>query len=155
MLRVIGHADRILSEAVPGDPDEVRDFCIDLSLIPEICPGGSIRLVSRRESARDDAETYRVQDGLALGWLTVPLFYTVRLRVPVAGALSAELHPVPTIRVDSVIAFEPLETGCRLREYLRISAPRPLLGIAVDRTVSTHTELLAGVRRHFEHRPSA
>ena len=69
-----------------------------------------------------------------------------------AGALSAETHPVPTVRLDFVVAFEPLETGTRLREYLRISAPRPVLGIVVDRTVATHTEFLAGVRRHFERR---
>lgn len=154
MLRMIGHADRILSEGVPGDPDEVRDFCINLSLIPEVCPTGTIRAVFRRESVRDDAETYRVHDGLVLGWLTVPISYSVRLRVPVAGALSAEIHPMPAVRLDSVIAFEPLQTGTRLREYLRISAPRPLLGVVVDRAVATHTDLLAGVRRHFERRSS-
>ena len=121
MLRVIGHADRILSEACPEIPTR---FGTSASTFPDPrdLSGGSIRLVSRRESARDDAETYRVQDGLALGWLTVPLFTQsgCGYQLPVPSA--RELHPVPTIRVDSVIAFEPWETGCRLREYLRISA---------------------------------
>lgn len=152
MLRVIGHADRILSEGVPADPDEVRDFCIDLSNVPAVWHGGSISAVSRRAVAGGDADSYLVRDGLGLGFLTVPVFYTVRLRVPVAGAVSAEANPVPWVRLESVVAFEPLDSGTRLLEYLRISAPRPLLSLVVGRTVATHTELMAGVRRHFEGR---
>ena len=161
MLRVIGQAERILSEGVPADPDDVREYCIDLSRLPDFNPGGSIRAVSQRNSAdrasRDasrgfpsDEAVYQVRDGFTLGFLTVPVVYSVRMRVPVAGALSAEANPVPTVRLDAVVAFEPLETGTRLREYLRISAPRPVLGVVVDRTVAVHTALLAGVRRHFE-----
>jgi hypothetical protein len=149
VVRVIGHADRILSEGVPAQPAEVRDYCVDLSRIPEINPRGSIRAVRRQTSADDGHDVYQVRDGISLGLLTVPLFYTARLQVPVAGALSAEIFPMPTVRLDAVVAFEPLETGTRVLEYLRISAPRPVLGLVVDRTVAIHAALLAGVRRHF------
>lgn len=149
MLRVIGHTDRLLSEGVSAHPADVRDYCVDLSRIPEFNPRGSIRAV-RRQPSDDDAEVvYRVQDGISLGSLTLPVLYSARLRVPVAGALSVEIYPVPTVRLDAVVAFEPLDTGTRVHEYLRISAPRPVLGLVVDRTVAVHTELLAGVRRHF------
>ena len=157
MIRVIGNADRALSESVPAAPDEVRDYCVDLCHITDVHPSGGIRRVDRRGDAvvpvnSWDAEdlSYRVRDGVMIGPVVFPLRYTVRMRVPVAGAVTAETNPFPLVRLESVIAFEPLESGTRLKEHLRISAPRPLLSTVVSRTVAAHTHMLAGVRRHFE-----
>ncbi len=149
MVRLIGHADRTLSESVPADPDVVREYCVDLRHLPDVHPDGPIRTVSRRATTDDDELVYRVQDGVPLGFVTLPLVYTVRLRVPIAGSVSAETHPVPLVRLDSVIAFEPIPAGTRLKEYLRISAPRPVLTLVAGRVFAAHAELLVAVRRHF------
>lgn len=148
--RVIGHAERTLSESVPGAPDDVRDFCVDPRSIASLHPEISIRRVPLIDPDELGAQEYRVSDALVVGFLTVPLRYSVSLRVPVAGALTVEAHPMPTVRLEAVVAFEPIPAGTRLKEHLRISAPRPLLAVVARRVVAAHSVMLAGVRRHFE-----
>lgn len=150
MVRVFGHAQRTFSESVPAQPDDVRDYCVDLSHIPDVHPDGTIRVVSDGRQLGNDEWAFRVRDGFAASFLTVPLIYTVRLHVPVAGAVTADTRPLPTVRLDCVVAFEAIETGTRLKEHLRVSAPRPLVGMVTRRAFLLHTALLAGVRRHFE-----
>ena len=150
MPRVIGHAERTLSESVPAAPDVVRDFCVDPATIETLHPHVSLRRMPAGASAGADDQDYRVSDSLALGLFAVPLHYTVHLRIPIAGAVTAEAHPVPTVRLEAVIAFEPIATGTRLKEHLRISAPRPLVGAIARRAVAAHAVMLIGVRRHFE-----
>ncbi|MFM8599906.1 MAG: SRPBCC family protein [Mycobacterium sp.] len=147
---MIGHAERTLSESVPAPPDAVREYCVDPANIATLHPQVSLRAVARTEADGTGDRELRVSDPISWGFLTVPLRYTVSLRVPVAGAVTAEAHPVPTVRLEAVIAFEPIPAGTRLKEYLRISAPRPVLGVVTRRAVGAHLVMLAGVRRHFE-----
>ena len=48
------------------------------------------------------------------------------------------------------MSFEPTESGTRVTERIGIEAPRPLLSVTVGKAVEAHTEMLAGIRRHFE-----
>jgi hypothetical protein len=48
------------------------------------------------------------------------------------------------------VSFEPTGSGTRVTERVGIEAPRPLLSVTVCKAVEAHTEMLAGIRRHFE-----
>jgi hypothetical protein len=47
------------------------------------------------------------------------------------------------------VSFDPLDGGTRVVERLTIEAPRPLAAITTREAVKAHTEMLAGIRRHF------
>lgn len=147
----IVRAERTLTEDVPAAPDAVRSFYVDLNNMRLVHPLiVSVRAIARTESADGYAQTYRIRDRIPLGVLTIPTSYSARLYVPVVGDVTAEARQRPRVRLDSTVTFEPVESGTRVIERLRISAPRPLTGVTIREAVKAHTTMLAGIRRHFE-----
>lgn len=103
------------------------------------------------DTAGDDGSrrTYRIKDLVPMGLLKLPIVYTAVMVVPASGPVTSQAFQFPRIRLDSEVSFEPVAGGTRLTERIRISAPGPLLGLTVRRAVAAHTEMLAGLRRHF------
>ncbi len=143
--------ERTLSEDVPGIPDDVRGFYADLDNIKLVHPlVVSVRTVDRSETADGHVQTYRVSDRIPLGPLRLRTNYVARLYVPVTGDVLSEARQFPRVRLCSTVAFEPVGTGTRVVERIRIEAPRPLASVTARKAVDAHTEMLAGIRRRFE-----
>jgi hypothetical protein len=146
----IAHADRTLSEQVPAPPDAVRDFYVDLQNIKLVHPLiVSVETVSRSETPDGYVQSYRVIDRIPLGPFTMQITYQARLHVPRDGDVLTEADQSPGGRLRGTVSFEPIETGTRVTERIRIAAPRPLAAVTIREAVKAHIEMLAGIRRHF------
>jgi hypothetical protein len=146
----IAHADRTLSEQVPAPPDAVRDFYVDLENIKLVHPLiVSVETVSRSETPEGYVQSYRVIDRIPLGPFTMQITYQARLHVPRDGDVLTEADQSPGVRLRGTVSFEPIETGTRVTERIRIAAPRLLAAVTIREAVKAHTEMLAGIRRHF------
>lgn len=143
-----------LSEDVAAPPDRVRAFYVDLDSIKLVHPlVVSVRSTDRAETADGYVQTYRVTDRIPLGPLRLRTSYTARLHVPLTGDVASEARQFPRVRLTGTVAFEPIATGTRLTERIRIAAPWPLASVTTAKAVEAHTEMLAGIRRHFEEAP--
>jgi hypothetical protein len=150
---VAGPVDRVVGEDIPGAPDEVRAHYVDLNNIKDVHPlVVSVETLSRTATDDGYVHVYRVRDRIPMGPATLPITYTARLEVPSAGPVRTEARQFPAVRLDSVVSFDPIPAGTRLTERIRFTAPRLLLGVTVRQAVHAHTEMLAGIRRHFENR---
>jgi hypothetical protein len=141
-----------LSEDVEASPADVRAFYTDLDSIRLVHPlVVSVRSLDRRETTDGYVQTYRVGDRIPWGPLRVRTSYVVRLHVPVTGAVASEARQFPRVRLRGTVTFEPIAAGTRITERIRIAAPSPLASVTVRKAVEAHTEMLAGIRRHFAH----
>ena len=146
-------AERVLSEDIPAAPETVRDFYVDLENMRLVHPlVVSVRSVARVDTADGYEQTYRVQDRIPFGRLTLPTSYSARLYVPVSGDVVAEARQFPMVRLHTVVTFDGVDGGTRLTERMRIQAPRILAAVTVREAVKAHTAMLAGVRHYFGQR---
>ena len=151
MSRWIVRVERTVAQDVPGRPEDVRAFYADLDNIRLVHPlVVSVRTVERNETADGYEQTYRVTDRIPLGPLHLRTSYVARLHVPTTGDVLTDARQFPRVRLSGVVSFEPTESGTRVTERIGIEAPRPLLSVTVGKAVEAHTEMLAGIRRHFE-----
>jgi hypothetical protein len=147
----IGADEQTLTADVPAPPDAVRNFYVDLNNIRLVHPlVVSVRSIARNETANGYTQTYRVQDRIRLGPITLRTHYTTRLQVPVDGDVVTEARQFPAVRLNGVVAFDAIDGGTRVVEHLWIEAPRLLFALTVREAVNAHTEMLANVVRHFE-----
>lgn len=147
----IAESEHTLTQDVPAPPDPVRDFYVDLDniklvhpLIVSVTPG------SRSEGRDGYLQSYRVVDRIPLGPFTMTTTYRARLQVPTHGAVTTEADQSPGVRLRGTVSFEPIDTGTRVTERIRIAAPRPLAPITTREAVKAHIAMLAGICRHFE-----
>ena len=147
--------EHTVAEDVPGPPDDVRAFYIDLENIKLVHPlVVSVRTVDRSETADGYVQTYRVSDRIPVGPFTCG-------RVTLRGCMS-RLPVTCCPRPDSSLAYgcaapwrsSRSRSGTRVVERIRIEAPRPLAPMTTRKAVEAHTEMLAGIRRRFEPAPS-
>jgi polyketide cyclase/dehydrase/lipid transport protein len=149
--RWIARVERTLVEDVPGRPADVRAFYADLDNIKLVHPlVVSVRTVDRSDTADGYEQTYRVTDRIPLGPLHLRTSYVAHLHVPRTGDISTDARQFPRVRLRGTVSFEPTGSGTRVTERVGIEAPRPLLSMTVRNAVEAHTEMLAGIRRHFE-----
>ena len=149
----ITHAAETLTEEIPAPPDQVRDFYVDLDNIKVVHPlVVSVQTTERSQTADGYQQTYRVRDRIPLGPFAIGITYVARLQVPVHGDVITEAHQFPRVRLNGTVTFEPIDSGTRLTERLRIAAPRPLAAMTQREAVNAHIAMLAGIRSHFESR---
>lgn len=147
----VAQAERTLTQQVPAPPDEVRDFYVNLDNIKVVHPLiVSVETLSRSETRDGYLQSYRVTDRIPLGPFTVKISYRARLHVRADGDVMTEADQSPGVRLRGTVSFEPLETGTRVTERIRIAAPRLLAAMTTREAVKAHTAMLAGIRRHFE-----
>ncbi len=146
--------DHTLFGDVPAAPELVRAFYTDLHNIQCVHPlVVSVHSTGRTNGPDGYVEEYRVRDRIALGPLTLAIGYTARLAVPIRGDVVTEARQFPGVRLDGVVSFDPVGSGTRITERLRIAAPRPLAAVTVRQAVAAHAEMLAGIRRCFQKGP--
>ncbi|HXY63805.1 MAG TPA: SRPBCC family protein [Mycobacterium sp.] len=144
------HAAETLTEEIPAAPDKVRDFYVDLDNIKVVHPlVVSVRTLSRSETADGYQQTYRVRDRIPLGRFAIRISYWARVEVPVHGDVLTEARQFPRVRLRGIVTFEPIDSGTRLTERLRIAAPRLLAAMTRREAVNAHIGMLAGIRSHF------
>lgn len=137
-------------EDIPAPPAEVRAYYVDLKNLAALHPLiVSVNTISDSVTDGVHETTYRIKDRVPVGLLTLPVTYTAIMRVPVDGPVTSRALQFPGVRLQSRVTFDPVNAGTRLTESIQISAPRPLLGLTVRGAVAAHTEMLAGIRRHF------
>ena len=142
--------ERTISAQIPAPPAEVRAYYVDLNNLATLHPLiVSVTVIADTVTGGRRDTTYRIKDLVPLGVVRLPVTYTATMRVPAQGLVSSEANQSPGVRLRSTVSFDALAGGTRLTESLRISAPRPLLGLTVRRAVAAHTEMLDGLRRHF------
>jgi hypothetical protein len=147
----IAHAEKTLSEDVPGPPDQVRDFYVDLDNIKLVHPLiVSVQATSRTETPDGYLQSYRVVDRIPLGPFTIKTTYRARLHVRAGGDVMTEADQSPGVQLRGTVSFEPVDGGTRVTERIRIAAPRPLAAVTTREAVKAHIAMLAGIRRHFE-----
>jgi hypothetical protein len=152
--RWITRIERTLCEDVASPPDDVRAFYVDLDNIKLVHPlVVSVRSVDHSETADGYVQTYRVGDRIPIGPFHLRTSYVARLYVPLAGDVLSEARQFPRVCLRSTVAFEPTVVGTRVTERIRIEAPRPLASVTTRKAVEAHTEMLAGIRRHYERTP--
>jgi hypothetical protein len=135
---------------IPAPPEDVRSFYADLTNIRAVHPlVVAVRTLERIELADGYRHTYRVNDRIPLGPLTLPTSYVAQLTVPSAGDVVTEARQFPRVRLSGVVSFVPCDSGTRITERITIEAPRLLANIVTREAVEAHTEMLAGIRRHF------
>lgn len=143
-------SEHTLGEDIPAMPAAVRDFYVDLRNIIAVHPLVVSVTPTRREAVGDGyAQTYRVQDRIPIGPLTLPVAYTATVLVPTAGAVHTEARQFPAVILTGVVSFDEAPGGTRLTERLTITTPRPLSAFTSREAVAAHVEMLAGVRAHF------
>jgi len=143
--------ERTLSEDVPGPPEDVRGFYVDLDNVKLVHPlVVSVRSVNRRETPDGYVQICRVVDRIPVGPLRLRTNYVARLYVPVGGDVLTEARQFPRVRLRGTVSFEAIAAGTRVVERIQIEAPRPLASMTVGKAVEAHTEMLAGIRRRFE-----
>lgn len=141
----------MISGEVPASPDEVRAFYTDLHNIATVHPlVVSVRVTEATETATGYRQTYRVKDRIPLGPFTLPTNYTARLTVPADGAVITEARQFPSVLLDGIVTFDAAGPGTRITERITITAPRLLASVTTREAVKAHTEMLAGIARHFE-----
>jgi hypothetical protein len=146
----ITHAAETLTEDIPAAPDTVRDFYVDLDNIKVVHPlVVSVQTISCSETADGYWQTYRVRDRIPLGVFAIRISYWARVEVPVHGDVLTEARQFPWVRLRGAVTFEPIDTGTRLIERLRIAAPRPLAAMTKREAVNAHIAMLSGIRSHF------
>ena len=137
-------------EDIPAPPAEVRAYYVDLKNLAALHPLiVSVNTISDSVTDGVHETTYRIKDRVPVGLLTLPVTYTAIMRVPVDGPVTSRALQFPGVRLQSQVTFDPGNGGTRLTESIQISAPRPLLGLTVRGAGAAHTEVLAGIRRHF------
>jgi hypothetical protein len=147
----IAHTEKTLSEDVPGPPDRVRDFYVDLDNIKLVHPLiVSVQATSRTETPDGYLQSYRVVDRIPLGPFTIKTAYRARLHVRAGGDVMTEADQSPGVQLRGTVSFEPVDGGTRVTERIRIAAPRPLAAVTTREAVKAHIAMLAGIRRHFE-----
>lgn len=147
----VARAERTLTQDVPAAPDVVREFYVDLDNIKVVHPLiVSVETLSRSQTPDGYLHTYRVIDRIPLGPFTIKIAYQARLSVPAEGDVLTEADQSPGVRLRGTVSFEPVATGTRVTERIRIAAPRPLAPITTREAVKAHIEMLDGIRRHFE-----
>jgi hypothetical protein len=147
----VARAERTVTEEIPAQPDEVRDFYVNLDNIKQVHPlVVAVRTTDRRQTPDGYVQTYRVQDRIPLGPLRLRISYVARLHVPHTGDVTAESHQFPRVRLHTTVTFEPIAAGTRVTEHMRIEAPRALAGMTTREAVKAHTAMLAGIRQIFE-----
>jgi hypothetical protein len=134
----ISSSEHTVSELIPGAPDEVRDFYVELRNITLVHP----LVVS--------VTTYVVRDRIPVGPFTMNTAYTARVEVPHHGDVHTEARQFPSVRLYGTVSFEPVNDGTRLTERILISAPRPLAAFTAREAVKAHGEMLLGIRQCFE-----
>ncbi len=148
---LIASAERTLTEEVPAPPVDVRNFYTDLNKVMSVHPlVVSVRATARTETADGYVQTYRVQDRIPLGPLTMPISYVARLSVPEEGDVIAEARQFPRVRLHSSVTFERIDGGTRVSGRMQIEAPKPLARVTMREAFKAHIAMLAGIRRHFE-----
>lgn len=147
----IAESEHTLTQDVPAPPEPVREFYVDLDNIKLVHPLiVSVTPVSRSEDRDGYRQSYRVVDRIPLGPLTMKITYRARLQVPAHGDVTTEADQSPAVRLRGRVSFEPIETGTRVTERIRICAPRPLAPMTTREAVKAHAAMLAGICRHFE-----
>lgn len=147
----VARAEHTLTEEVPAPPDDVRDFYVDLNNIKLVHPLiVSVQATSRTETPEGYLQSYRVVDRIPLGPFTIRITYRARLHVRTDGDVMTEADQSPGVRLRGTVSFTPIDGGTRITERIRIAAPRPLASMTAREAVKAHTEMLAGIRRHFE-----
>jgi hypothetical protein len=147
----ITRTTRTLSEEIPAPPDEVRDFYVDLDNIKVVHPlVVSVQTTEHRQTPDGYQQTYRVRDRIPFGPLAIRISYWARVEVPTHGDVITEARQFPGVRLNGIVAFEPIGSGTRLTERLTIAAPRPLAAMTHREGVNAHIAMLAGIRTHFE-----
>jgi hypothetical protein len=149
----IARTERTLIEEVPGLPNEVRDYYVDLNNIKLVHPLiVSVEETSRSETPDGYRQSYRVVDRIPLGPFTIQTSYDARLTVPVEGDVLTEADQFPGVRLRGTVSFEPIEGGTRVTERIRFAVPRPLAALTVREGVKAHVKMLSGIREHFQSR---
>jgi hypothetical protein len=147
----IAHAAKTLTEEIPATPDQVRDFYVNLDNIKVVHPlVVSVQTISRSQTPDGYQQTYRVHDRIPLGKLAIGISYWARVEVPVHGDVITEARQFPRVRLNGTVTFEPIDSGTRLTERLRVAAPRPLAAMTQREADNAHIAMLAGIRSHFE-----
>ncbi|GAC1398868.1 MAG: hypothetical protein NVS4B6_18320 [Mycobacterium sp.] len=147
----MSRAQRTVSAEIPAPPTEVRNFYVDLDNIKTVHPlVVAVRATRHEQTADGYVQSYRVQDRIPLGPLNLRISYLARLHVPNAGDVTAEAFQCPRVRMRATVRFEPIDTGTRITEHMRIDAPRGLAAMTTREAVSAHAAMLAGMRRYFE-----
>jgi len=147
----IAHAAKTLTEEIPAAPDQVRDFYANLDNIKVVHPlVVSVQTISRSQTPDGYQQTYRVRDRIPLGALAIRISYWARVEVLAHGDVITEARQFPRVRLNGTVTFEPIDSGTRLTERLRIAAPRPLAATTQREAVNAHIAMLAGIRSHFQ-----
>jgi hypothetical protein len=115
-------------------------------------PPGFMRLnplVVAAEPAPGEADCYLVTDRLRLLGVSFDLRYKVRWQ-RVASGLDAEVWSSPATRLHNELRVLPDGACARVRETVRMSAPRPLAGYALATAQAAHRDLLDQLERRAE-----
>ncbi|BBZ46453.1 SRPBCC family protein [Mycobacterium parmense] len=149
----IARSTHTLSQHVPAEPDDVREFYVDLDNIRLVHPLiVSVQVLSRGETPDGYDQTYRVVDRIPLGPISMRITYRARLLTRADGAVATEADQWPAVRLRGAVSFEPADGGTLLVERITVAAPRPLAATTARQAVQAHATMLAGIARHFESR---
>ncbi len=88
-----------------------------------------------------DADTYEITDRLRVLGVSFHIRYRARV-VRVADGLDSEVWASPATHLHNELRILPEGAGARVRETVRMTAPRLFAGLAITNAKAAHRDLL-------------
>jgi len=95
-------------------------------------------------------QRYHIRDRMRLGPFTIAFTYLATLRTGTLGELIFEAFQFPRIRLFNTTCCLPEERGTRVKEEVKIEAPRLLMGTVLRQARQSHQEMLANLKQQLE-----
>lgn len=144
MAIVFARRSFVTEVVVHAAPSRVLAVLDDLPAFIRLNP-----LVVAVERAPGEADAYLVTDRLRFLGIPFAVRYEVRsVRVP--EGLDSEVWASPATRLHNELRVFPEGAGARVRETVRMTAPRPLAGYAIAAAEAAHRDLLARLAAQAE-----
>lgn len=96
-----------------------------------------------------EADTYVITDRLRMIGLSFHIRYRARV-VRVADGLDSEVWASPATHLHNELRILPEGAVARLRETVRMTAPRPLAGYAIANAQAAHRDLIDRFKARVE-----
>jgi hypothetical protein len=132
--------------------DTVRNFLADLKNYEKFHPLiiGIQLIGTKTMSDGTEGSFYHVRDRMKLGPIITAFTYQVVHKVDADGNLVSETFQSPRIFLFNVTRLLPEGQGTRVREAVKIEAPRFLRKIVYKKAIEAHREMLENLKKQME-----
>ena len=135
---------------IATDPSRVHAFLGDLHNHRELHP----LIVTIDDLEADPSSpglrSYEITDRVPVGPVSIKVRYRADVEIIDDTTIRATATQRPRVRLETTYVIESAPDGARVREAVRVEAPRLLIGFVARQAESAHAATLAALRTHLE-----